>query len=82
MMDVVSKEFNTNTSSVQLCASPKTENVNMMTKIKNVGGNTFVQSNSEKFFFFLNNNNTANISEIHKIFMVGLSWVWINKFIQ
>lgn len=53
MMDVVSKEFNTNTSSVQLCASPKTENVNMMTKIKNVGGNTFVQSNSEKNFFFL-----------------------------
>ncbi len=71
MMDVVSKEFNTNTSSVQLCASPKTENVNMMTKIKNVGGNTFVQSNSEKNFFFFNNN-TANISEIHKIFMVGL----------
>ena len=34
------------------------------------------------FFFFFNNNNTANISEIHKIFMVGLSWVWINKFIQ
>lgn len=61
MMDVVSKEFNTNTSSVQLCASPKTENVNMMTKIKNVGGNTFVQSNSEKFFFFFLTTTTQQI---------------------
>ena len=74
MMDVVSKEFNTNTSSVQLCAGPKTENVNMMTKIKNVGGNTFVQSNSENFFFFFLTTTTQQILVRYTKYL-WLGWV-------